>query len=165
MVNIFKEVNIIFKKMFLITVVLLFVILIPNSSLANNSLQKSISQFENKFNQNIMLPEYIPFNPTNIDSEFNESLKLLKINYTNKKTNEELMILISLKQNEKINSNKYSKQITLNDGTKTIYSHIEKSDSEFLTFVKNDLDYYLKLTKNGKETRINDLLKIANSFN
>lgn len=137
----------------------------PNKPLGDVfPIKESVSQFEKRFHKEVMLPQYIPFIPTHSGGNFSETNKLIQVDYLNQKTDERLYMMILLRPEEQVKNGENAKIISLVDGTKAIYNHIKESDGEFMRFKKGDLIYYISISKNNKEEKIGDLLKVANSL-
>lgn len=141
------------------------IIIDPNKPLGDvSSIKKSVYQFENYFHKVVMLPQYIPFTPTHSGGNLSKKDKLIQIDYLNQKINERLYLMILLRPEEKVRDGKNAKKLSLVDGTEVIYNHIKESDSDFIRFKKGDLIYYIAISKNKKEEKLADLLKVANSL-
>ena len=96
----------------------------PNKPLGDVSpIHISVSQFEERYHKDVLIPQFIPFKPTHSGGRCNELLKNLDIEYINLKSNE-----------------------------------------RFLFLYKGGLFYEIGISKNKKNEKLNDLLKVANSL-
>lgn len=124
----------------------------------------SVLQFENHLHQDVMLPQYIPFLPTHSGSFYNKTAKIIQIGYLNQKTNERFDMFVYFNPEQKVREGKNAKLIKLDNGLRVVYNHIKESHKDSMRFKKGDLLYYLTITKNNREEKLGELIKIANSL-
>lgn len=138
----------------------------PNNPLGYNAspIEESVSQFEKTYNKNVKLPRYIPFTPTHSGGNFAESQKIVTVDYLNKKTNERLCMMVFIRPEQSIEEGKTGKYVDLNNGTKAVYHHLKESSNEFMIFKEGELLYYITISKNNRDEKLDDLLKVANSL-
>ena len=123
----------------------------------------SVSQFEERYRKDVLIPHYIPFTPTHSGGRCNERFQNVEIDFINVKTNEKLFIDVSFKNHW----GKFVKQaalVTLDDGTKAWYLNDKRRVADFLGFHKDELFYEIGILKNHKNERLHDLIKVANSL-
>lgn len=129
-----------------------------------SSIEESVSQFEKTYNKDVMLPQYIPFIPTHSGGNFAETQKIVTVDYLNKETNERLCMMVFLRPEQSVEEGKTGKYVDLNNGTKAVYYHLPESKNEFMRFKKGDLLYYITISKNNRNEKLDDLMKVANSL-
>lgn len=133
-----------------------------NNPLGYNAspIKESVSKFEKAYNKNVKLPQYIPFTPTHSGGKFAETPKIVTVDYLNKETNERLCMMVFLRPEQSIEEGKTGKYVDC----KAVYDHLKESKNEFMSFKEGDLLYYITISKNNRDEKLDDLLKVANSL-
>ncbi|RAT94000.1 hypothetical protein [Brevibacillus sp. Leaf182] len=135
----------------------------PSKPLGNVApIKVSVTQFENTYKKDTLLPQYIPFTPTHTGGVFSELQQKLTVDYLDQKTDERLSMTIHYKIGGDLKIQ--PKIVDLVNGTKAEYLHDEYYLADFIRFKKSDLIYVIGISKNGRGERFDDLVKVANSL-
>ncbi|GMX67467.1 hypothetical protein Elgi_67400 [Paenibacillus elgii] len=135
----------------------------------NLNIQDASSMFEKKFNKKVLIPNNVPFKPTDTGASFSEIAKTLTISYFNKETNQSLivtqMVNIKPKDDKKFKTTAHETEVVLNDGTKAVYVYNSAEEKpSHLRFIRDDVVYFITIKQNHHNATIDELVNIANSM-
>ncbi|MBB3128610.1 hypothetical protein FHS19_003264 [Paenibacillus rhizosphaerae] len=135
---------------------------ISTNQLSNNSITDTREKFKALTNKSFLVPQYVPFNATQVQGSFNDLDPHVAISYFNAKTGQRMTIHVFSSSGFKMNE--HTEVVHLSDGTKAIYEHDNpKRLANTLIFEKDGLEYRIGIKK-GALANLNTLKSVANSL-
>ena len=135
----------------------------------NLNINDAAAMFEKKFKKKVLLPNDVPFKPTDTGASYSELTKTLTISYYNKETNQALivtqMVNIKPKSGEKFTKTQHEQEVELSDGTKAVYVYNSPEEKpNYIRFIRDGIVYFISIKQENHRATVDELVNIANSM-